>query len=129
MSKGKSVDKPPKKVTKQELSTLARHRLAQHRQFGGVCYVCGRKYKSGGYFVFHHLWYKKGEKVYSDFKKQADYWSYVEVEIRKQPSRFILLCRGHHRAVESLAMYGDVRRTRLYRVVQRTVTEQRKHKL
>ena len=110
-----------KKTQRKAYCPRERYNLAQHRHFRGRCYICGRKYKDCGYFVFHHLWYEENEKIYSEFRNANDYSQYVFTQIRKTPARFLLLCRGHHKAVETLAKYGDPTRKRLYHAVHATV--------
>ena len=110
-----------KKGTKKSQSSKLRYDLAQNRSFKGRCYVCGKKYKQGAYFVFHHLWYEKDEKIYSDFTTGNAYTSYLVTKIRENPSRFLLLCRGHHASLESLVRYGESKRRRLYAAVRHTL--------
>ena len=110
-----------KKGTKKSQSSKLRYDLAQNRSFKGKCYICGKKYKQGAYFVFHHLWYERDEKIYSDFTTGDAYTTYVIEKIRKNPSRFLLLCRGHHSAVEHLVRYREDTRRRLYAAVRHTL--------
>ena len=110
-----------KKDTKQTRLLKERYTLANHRHFRGRCFVCGRPYKPRAYFVFHHLWYEKDEKIYSDFTSDNAYTAYVMTRIKQNPARFLLLCRGHHKSVEMLAKYGDTNRKRLYHAVRATV--------
>jgi hypothetical protein len=83
--------------------------------FGGVCYVCGRKYGKG--FNFHHKKYIEGEKTYRDFKNPLHYTLYVIAMVLVDPDRFVLLCRKHHISVEMLKRYKYETFWRLIQVV------------
>jgi len=80
------------------------------------CYVCKKNFGKG--FTFHHKWYNEGEKIYSDFEKPLDYYTYLAPIIRKTPEQFLLLCKGHHSAVEHLKKFKPDKLKRLLKAVK-----------
>ncbi len=99
--------------------------LAQHKHFKGRCFVCRAKYKEKRGFTFHHLWYLKDEKIYSDLSELPYARELVKL-VHKQPERFLLLCRNHHAAVERLSRLFPDKRRRLYDAVRKTVIGKKK---
>jgi len=82
--------------------------------YDNKCYVCQKKF--GKYFQFHHLWYHDDEKIYSDFKRQKDYWKYVVYAIMEEPERFMLLCRTCHSRIDKRR--GGIKRMKVDKVVR-----------
>ena len=69
--------------------------------FGGECEVClkkMRKPKSG--FTVHHLKYKMGEKIHSDFANRLDYYTYLQPIVIKSKYRFAFLCNACHHSLD-----------------------------
>jgi hypothetical protein len=66
--------------------------------YANKCFLCNKKF--GKYFSYHHLNYREDRKTYKDFGDTIQYHKYVLPEIKGQPERFILLCRGHHDILE-----------------------------
>ena len=95
-------------------------RLADgYRQFK-KCYVCHAVSTKGG-MTFHHLWYEPNEKVYSDFRgNNLEYYRYLEIQIKKNPNRFLYVCNVHHQAIERLARWKGKNRDRLIKAVRMT---------
>lgn len=75
------------------------------KKFKSRCYVCWKKF--GKYFLFHHLKYIDGEPYYTDYKSSIDYNLALLPFIRKEPKRFMLLCRVHHHFLEWGKKLGD----------------------
>jgi hypothetical protein len=73
-------------------------------EFGGVCWFCGKKYGRG--FLFDHIEYVFGEKIYSDFANTVDYNLYILPRVIKDPERFLLSCSPHHTMVGRLRRCG-----------------------
>src|SRR5690348_813248 len=73
---------------------------------GGVCAVknCGKKFGKG--CTVHHVEYKDGEKIYSDFDDPLEYYKYLEPIVCNEPERFLPLCFKHHWAVELFKKYN-----------------------
>jgi len=86
--------------------------------FSSECYVCHKRY--GKNFHFHHLTYRVGEKVYSDFKNNDDYQLYILPIIENRNLDFELLCNKHHYLVEQLKRFRHERLERLFDVVRRS---------
>jgi hypothetical protein len=86
------------KITKYKHPILKKKEELAILEFGGVCFVCKKKFGKG--FSFHHLNYKKGRLTYKSFTSTVNYHKYVLPEIKKEPWRFILLCKAHHHFVE-----------------------------
>ena len=101
---------------------------------GGVCYVCLEPYKTakgkgrpGKAFTVHHLFYKSTDKTWKDFKTKLQYWKYLQPHVHeKGDDQFILLCRPHHKAVETMARWKRDNFTRLYQAVMATNNSGRK---
>ena len=97
-------------------------------ELGGACYVCREPYKTvkgrrrpSMAFTIHHLYYKDTDRVWSDFSSKLQYWKYLQplVHVEKD-DQFILLCRKHHKAVETMARWKRDNMTRLYQAVMAT---------
>ena len=101
---------------RKEIVEKLKHDVAALPQFDLKCYVCHRKF--GKYFTFHHKRYINGDKIYSDFADTYAYNEYVLPVIRKDPNRFTLLCKKHHKAVEALKMFKPETLDRLIKVVR-----------
>lgn len=72
---------------------LYRKRVA--KLFNSECYICKKNF--GKHFNFHHIEYRKDEKIYKDFKNGTYYNEYVLPIIEKNPDKFALLCKSCHR--------------------------------
>lgn len=103
-------------MSKKDIVDKLRREVAAMPQFDLKCAVCHRKY--GKYFVFHHKRYITGDKIYSDFKHTHAYNEYVLPIIKKDPNRFALLCKKHHKVVEMLKMFKDENFERLIKVTK-----------
>ena len=75
------------------------------------CFVCHKKF--GKYFVFHHIRYVDGEKIYADFENSVDYNIYLCDSIKEHPQDFALLCNKHHHVLEMLKRFKRDRLGRL----------------
>jgi len=82
---------------------------------GGKCYVCHKRWAKG--FTFHHLFYRKRDRKYSDFPNSEAYNEYVLNVVRTEPDRFAILCIKHHRLVEILKSMKDEKLENLINVV------------
>lgn len=89
--------------------SIRAQRAEEH--FDGKCFVCQKKF--GKYFVFHHVRYTDGEKVYSDFDNSVEYNIYLMDKISEHPEDFALLCNKHHHVVETLKRFNRDRLSRL----------------
>ena len=92
--------------------------LAGYRSYKR-CYVC-RATKAKGGMTFHHLWYLKGERTYSDFATPLEYYQYLAPLIRDQPERFLYVCNIHHQAITRLHRFNVIKRNRLIKAVRKT---------
>lgn len=101
---------------KKEIIEKLKHDVAAMPQFDLKCAVCHKKF--GKYFVFHHKRYINGDKIYSDFKDSWSYNEYVLPVIKKDPHRFALLCKKHHKLVEMMKMFKPENFERLVKVVR-----------
>ena len=95
-------------------ATALRQKAA--KALGNECEICSKTFGKG--FTFHHLRYRKGEKIYSDFKNSDEYNIYICPIIMRRPKDFMILCQGHHHAVEQLKRYKKDKFNRLVRVVR-----------
>ncbi len=86
------------KVTKYKHPILKEKEEVAQTLFGGVCFVCDKKFGKG--FAFHHCNYRTDRLTYSSFKNTINYHKYVLPEIRLMPHLFLLLCKAHHHFVE-----------------------------
>jgi len=69
--------------------------------FGGECEVCLKKMrKPMPGFTIHHLKYKLGEKIHSDFSNRLDYYTYLLPIVIKSKSRFAFLCNACHHSID-----------------------------
>jgi len=80
--------------------------------FQSRCYVCHRKF--GKRFTFHHKFYEQDKTFYTD----KDYHARLYKEIRKNPSKFLLVCNRHHYAIENLKKYSKDVLERLIRATK-----------
>ena len=103
-------------MSKKDIVEKLKREVASMPQFDLKCEVCHRKY--GKYFVFHHKWYLDSDKIYSDFKHTYAYNEYVLPIVKKDPNRFALLCKKHHKVVEILKMFKKENFERLIRVTK-----------
>ena len=101
-------------MSKRDIVDKLKREVAAMPQFDLKCAVCHRKF--GKYFVFHHKRYITGDKIYSDFKDTYAYNEYVLPVIKKDPNRFALLCKKHHKVVEMLKMFRADNFERLIKV-------------
>ena len=72
---------------------------------GGKCILCLKKF--GKNFHFHHIQYRIGEKIHSDFNTWTQYNEYVLPIIQKIPEKFALLCHKCHRLISILQSIKD----------------------
>ena len=93
-------------------------KVASIKYFNSECYICAKPFGKG--FLFHHVRYKEGEKTYRDFTKYLSYQMYILRKVRKDPSNFVLLCRGHHFLVEKMKRFNADKFERLVDVVKRS---------
>ena len=108
-----------KKVDKITLVGI-KHDLANgYRSYKKGCYICHARAAKGG-MTFHHLWYLKGEKTYSDFTNPLEYYQYLAPLIRDQPKRFLYVCNIHHQAITRLHRFNKIKRNRLIKAVRMT---------
>ena len=92
-----------RRYTKRDYSNTIKGKMALMPEYENRCFVCHKKFGRG--FAFHHLWYlKTGEVYYKDYKNSNDYNGDLTKLIRKNPKRFLLLCRVHHHYIERLHM-------------------------
>lgn len=84
---------------------------------GGVCAVrtCGKKFGKG--CTVHHVEYKDGEKIYSDFDDPLEYYKYLEPIVCGEPDRFLPLCFKHHWIVELLKKYDPIKLESIIEIV------------
>jgi hypothetical protein len=69
--------------------------------FGGECEVCLKKMrKPMPGFTVHHLKYKFGEKIHSDFATRLDYYMFLLPIVTKHKSRFAFLCNKCHHSLD-----------------------------
>ena len=101
-------------MSKVDIINKLKREVAAMPQFDLKCAVCHRKF--GKYFVFHHIRYLDSDKIYSDFSDTFAYNEYVLPIIKKDPNRFALLCKKHHKVVEMLKMFKKENYERLIRV-------------
>lgn len=97
-------------------------RVANLKQFKGVCFVCHKKF--GKRFLFHHLTYIEGEKTYRDFTNSEDYQRYILPIVEANPQRFMLLCHKHHSVLEKLKRFKEENLNRLIKAVKMTKTHE-----
>jgi len=90
-------------MNKIEKIKLKRKQVAE--LLGGKCILCLKKF--GKNFHFHHIEYRIGEKIYSDFKSGTSYNEYVLQIIQKIPQKFALLCNTCHRLISILQSIKD----------------------
>ena len=84
--------------------------------FNSKCHICSKSFGKG--FTLHHLSYKDGEKIYSDFKDPLDYYTYLSPIVCKEPHRFLLLCYKCHYTVEQLKRYKTEKLNKILQVVK-----------
>ena len=89
------------------------------RRFKQGCFVCHASHAKGG-MTFHHLYYLKGEKNYSDFKTPLEYYEYLKPLIEHQPERFLYVCNVHHQAITRLRRWRGANLNRLIKAVRMT---------
>lgn len=69
--------------------------------FGGECEVCLKKMrKPMPGFTIHHIKYKMGEKIHSDFSNRLDYYTYLLPIVKKSKNRFAFLCNACHHSLD-----------------------------
>lgn len=90
-----------------------------NRRFKQGCFVCHASQSKGG-MTFHHLYYLKNEKTYSDFKNPLEYYEYLAPFIRHQPERFLYVCNIHHQAITRLRRWRGANLNRLIKAVRMT---------
>lgn len=88
--------------------------------YSGKCYVCHRNCKKGKGFTIHHIKYKKGELIHSDFKNRLEYYQYLEPIVRREPERFALLCNTHHQSVTRIMRFSKDKLVRLIKLVRKS---------
>ena len=99
---------------------ILKNKLVESNKRFKKCYVCHAVSTKGG-MTFHHLWYEPDEKVYSDFRgNNLEYYKYLEIQIKKNPNRFLYVCNVHHQAIERLARWKGKNRERLIKAVRMT---------
>jgi len=64
------------------------------------CFVCHKKRGKG--FLFHHLFYTRGQYTYRD----KGYHKNLINDIRSNPKQFLLLCKKHHFVIETMKKYS-----------------------
>lgn len=79
--------------------------IMAHELYGGCCWLCKKKFSTK--FVFHHLYYVKGEKTYRDFYKEGlydreAYLRYLLPIIQRDPWKCILVCPTCHQFIEAV---------------------------
>ncbi len=90
-------------MNKIEKIKLKRKQVAEI--FGGKCILCLKKF--GKNFHFHHIQYRVGEKIHSDFNTWVQYNEYVLPIIQQIPKKFALLCNTCHRLISILQSIKD----------------------
>lgn len=86
-------------MKRKDYSDTLKQKMAKRDDFNNRCYVCHKKFGRG--FSFHHLWYLKiGEVHYKDYKNSRTYNDDLSILIKRNPKRFLLLCRVHHHYIE-----------------------------
>ncbi len=90
-------------MNKLERVKIKRKQLQE--KLGGTCYVCQKSKLRG--MSFHHIIYRKGGKIHSDFKNWISYNEYVLPIIEKFPDQFALLCITCHRLISILQRIKD----------------------
>lgn len=88
--------------------------------FDSKCYVCEKTYRGKRGFLYHHLSYIFGEKIYRDFKSTVDYNLYILPIVKKDPNRFLLLCGPCHTTLEKLKRRKKENLLRLLNALWRT---------
>jgi len=81
------------------------------------CFVCLKKVKEKG-FTIHHLRYIENDIIHSNYKNRDRYYEDLQVMVRLNPNRFMLLCNTHHQSVERLNRFSLENRKRLMRAVK-----------
>jgi hypothetical protein len=90
-------------MNKMQKIKLKRKQVAE--LLDGKCILCLKNF--GKNFHFHHIGYRKGEKIHSDFTSWINYNEYVLPIIQKTPEKFALLCSKCHRLVSILQSIKD----------------------
>lgn len=84
---------------RKDYNKSVKGQMALRPEYENRCFVCHKKFGRG--FSFHHLWYlKKGEVHYKNYKNSKKYNEDLSKLIKRNPKRFLLLCRVHHHYVE-----------------------------
>jgi hypothetical protein len=84
---------------KKDYSDTPKGQMALLNEYKNRCFVCHKKFGRG--FAFHHLWYlKKNEVHYKNYKNSRKYNDDLTILIKRNPKRFLLLCRVHHHYIE-----------------------------
>lgn len=95
-----------KKAEREELMKLF---LSVVSLFGKKCWICKKPFRTDEAFVFHHRNYRKGEKIYSDFRlpngslDRLEYHRYLIPIIKQYPKEFRLMHHSHHWLGETFA--------------------------
>ncbi len=88
-----------RRYIRKDYSKSVKGQMALRPEYNNKCFVCHKKFGRG--FAFHHLWYLKNNEVhYKDYKNSKTYNEDLAKQIKKNPSRFLLLCRVHHHYIE-----------------------------
>lgn len=96
-------------MNKQEVIYAKKLELAP--LFSSRCYGCRKKFGKG--FTYHHIFYYKDGKVYTD----EGYHDTIYDEIKKNPSQFLLLCTKCHFIIGMWKKYEHKKFRRLVKAV------------
>ena len=107
------------KVQKVSLVGIKNDLAFGNRRFKQGCFVCHASHAKGG-MTFHHLYYLKNEKTYSDFNSPLEYYEYLAPLIRENPKRFLYVCNVHHQAITRLRRWRGANLNRLIKAVRMT---------
>jgi len=108
-----------KKSDQLKLVGIKRDLAFGNRRFKQGCFVCHASHSKGG-MTFHHLYYLKNEKTYSDFSSPLEYYQYLAPLIKDQPERFLYVCNVHHQAITRLRRWRGANLNRLIKAVRMT---------
>jgi len=97
-------------MNKKEI--LLKKKLRAAKKYHSRCYCCHREFRDTKAskklgWTFHHLFYKEGEPVYSEYKDSLNYQLALLPFVLKNPSQFLLLCKVHHHYLEWAKSCGD----------------------
>ena len=98
-------------MTQEEEIKKILFELSQH--FESRCWVCHKPYGTGKGMLLHHIYYRKRDKRYSDFKNRLEYYRYLKPHVLKRPTQFMFLCKGCHFFLHRTQRFSDDRLERL----------------